>query len=397
MAHLKGTLDHFAASMFGDGITTRFRPSYFPFTEPVGRGRPGLLRLPRPSTPRVLPHLPGRGLDRVGRLRRGQPARAHRLRRRHRALHRLRVRHGHRPHADVPPRRRGHARHVRGRRPLLRPPSERSSEPAMRPLSPGSATVVDLPADVTTEDLADAADRPRPQARGDRATRPRHHRPAGRRPGAHHSRTSRRRTARPSAGARSTSATPTAPASRRASSAARTTSRVGDLVVVVLPGGVLPGGFEISARKTYGHVSDGMICSATELGLGDDHDGIIVLPADAGEPGDDAFDVLPPARRGHRVRDQPRPRLRPVAARRRPRGGAGLRRRRSRPGRRGRAPRPTRRLPGRRRRPGRLPGVRGPHGHRLRPDRARPRVDGAPASSWPACARSRWPSTSPTT
>ncbi|SDS12385.1 phenylalanyl-tRNA synthetase, alpha subunit [Nocardioides scoriae] len=34
MAHLKGTLDHFAASMFGDGITTRFRPSYFPFTEP---------------------------------------------------------------------------------------------------------------------------------------------------------------------------------------------------------------------------------------------------------------------------------------------------------------------------------------------------------------------------
>src|SRR6476619_1972904 len=34
MAHLKGTLDHFAASMFGEGITTRFRPSYFPFTEP---------------------------------------------------------------------------------------------------------------------------------------------------------------------------------------------------------------------------------------------------------------------------------------------------------------------------------------------------------------------------
>ena len=66
----------------------------------------------------------------------------------------------------------------------------------------------------------------------------------------------------------------------------------GDLVVVVLPGGVLPGGFEISARKTYGHVSAGMICSSRELGLGDDHDGIIVLPADAGEPGDDAFDVL---------------------------------------------------------------------------------------------------------
>jgi phenylalanyl-tRNA synthetase alpha chain len=33
-AHLKGTLDHFAASMFGDGIDTRLRPNYFPFTEP---------------------------------------------------------------------------------------------------------------------------------------------------------------------------------------------------------------------------------------------------------------------------------------------------------------------------------------------------------------------------
>ena len=52
---------------------------------------------------------------------------------------------------------------------------------------------------------------------------------------------------------------------------------VGDSVVVCLPGAVLPGDFAISARKTYGHVSDGMICSERELGLGADHDGIIVL------------------------------------------------------------------------------------------------------------------------
>ena len=75
----------------------------------------------------------------------------------------------------------------------------------------------------------------------------------------------------------------------------------GDHVVCVLPGGVLPGPFEISERKTYGHVSNGMICSAMELGLGDDHDGIIVLEEWLGDnpdvvasltPGQDAIELL---------------------------------------------------------------------------------------------------------
>lgn len=70
---------------------------------------------------------------------------------------------------------------------------------------------------------------------------------------------------------------------------------VGDSVVVCLPGAVLPGPFPISARKTYGHVSDGMICSERELGLGEDHDGIMVLDrklAEVPEPGTDALALL---------------------------------------------------------------------------------------------------------
>ncbi len=67
---------------------------------------------------------------------------------------------------------------------------------------------------------------------------------------------------------------------------------VGDTVVVALPGTVLPGNFAISARKTYGKVSEGMICSEAELGLTDSAAGILTLGSDAGAPGEDAREFL---------------------------------------------------------------------------------------------------------
>ena len=66
--------------------------------------------------------------------------------------------------------------------------------------------------------------------------------------------------------------------------------KVNDLVVVAIPGSVLPGNFAISARDTYGKTSNGMICSAKELGISDDSAGIIVLPS--GKIGENAIDLL---------------------------------------------------------------------------------------------------------
>ena len=98
MAHLKGVLDHFAKAMFGPEAKTRLRPSYFPFTEPSA------------EMDLWFPPEEGRArLDRVGRLRHGQPERAARQRHRSRGLLGLRVRHGYRAHADAASRHRRHA------------------------------------------------------------------------------------------------------------------------------------------------------------------------------------------------------------------------------------------------------------------------------------------------
>lgn len=71
-----------------------------------------------------------------------------------------------------------------------------------------------------------------------------------------------------------------------------TNFEVGDLIVAALPGAVLPGNFSIGARETYGKTSNGMICSARELGIGDDHSGIMTFAQGTVAIGADAIQAL---------------------------------------------------------------------------------------------------------
>lgn len=84
--------------------------------------------------------------------------------------------------------------------------------------------------------------------------------------------------------------------------------KAGDIVPVALPGAVMPGGFAINETKMRGEVSQGMMCSARELGISDDHAGLLILTErnlplgtsinDHFPPADTVFDISITANRG---------------------------------------------------------------------------------------------------
>src|SRR3954466_11107100 len=69
--------------------------------------------------------------------------------------------------------------------------------------------------------------------------------------------------------------------------------KVGDRVPVALPGAILPGNFEIKQSKIRGQLSDGMMCSAKELGVAEDASGLLILE-NRPELGTPINQVLPP-------------------------------------------------------------------------------------------------------
>ncbi len=363
MAHLRGTLDAFARAEFGPQARTRIRPHFFPFTEPSAevdvwfenkKGGAGWVEwggcgMVNPNVLRAAGIDPQRILG-------------------------LRVRHGPGAHAAVPQRHSRHARHGRRRRPVL---AAVRGGGLMRVPYSWLREVVSAGApgwDVTPAELEQAFVRIGHEVEEVITLGPVDGPLTVGRVAAIEELTEFKKPIR-------ACKVDVGEDKPRDIVCGATNFAVGDLVVVALPGTTLPGGFNIATRKTYGHTSDGMICSAAELGLGADHSGILVLPPGTAEPGAERRRGARPRRRGLRPGHHPGPRLLHVGARTGPRDRLRLRPGLRRPRRRARAARRGRGLAADGAARDRCAPVRAAPGHRYRPGGGVAVVVAAPAAA----------------
>ncbi len=265
LADLFGTIETFVRRLFDDDrIRTRFRPDFFPYTEPSaelavscifceGVGLSGVLAV---------------GLDRARRLRHGRPERARGRRHRQRALHRLRVRLRPRTHRDGPLRHRRDQDLLRRRHALPRA----VLRPRFCMLVPLSWIRDFTPVDVPVPDLVSALNQLGLEVEGVEQ-------PGAEITGVHVARVLGVEK-HPDADKLQLVDIDTGSGETRVVCGAPNVVP-GMVVPYAGSGATLPGPdgsrFVLERRKIRGVVSDGMLCSAKELGLGDDHSGILGL------------------------------------------------------------------------------------------------------------------------
>ncbi len=298
-ADLKGVLIHFVSRLFQKDLDGAVAPELLPVRRARRRDRHAVRVLPRQGAGGVdVPDLQGHRLGRDRRLRHGRPRRVRELQGRPGEVHRVRVRDGARAHGDASPRRQRHQVLLRRRHPL-------PGAVLMKVSWNWLLELVDLDHQPTVEEGAHALTRGGIEVEGMTDL------------GAGFSGVVVAEVVGKKPHPQSDKLTLVDVITERGGAATQVVCGAPNVpdpnehrkVLWAQVGATLPNGMTLEARPIRGIESPGMLCAEDELGLGDDHAGIVVL--DAGDPvplgapaqralllDDWVFDLNAPANRG---------------------------------------------------------------------------------------------------